>query len=250
MSATIKLASAIATVLATKYQEFLVKSDALNWKIAEAVFVAYESMDPKAQKKDKVGAILACLDASGHGSSRAAIKSRGTVEAMIQAVRARPALSDLSGLGAVETRKRISYSAANQISGQALAAVNPKRETHERGKIAKAIQDTLENDSSMSSAQAKAIAKKFPMQKPRTPSPVITSNDPTILSDTAKIKNTGGHVATALEMPEEKFDGTIEGISTEWLEEHRRQIAEYSKRITRLAKASRKRDAQVAASAS
>lgn len=248
MSATIKLASAIATVLANKYQDFLVKSDALNWKIAEAVHTAYVSMDPKAQKKDKVGAILACLDSAGHGTSRAAIKSRGTIEAMLQAVAARPALSDLSGLGAADTRKRISFSAANQISGQALAAVNPKRETHERGKIAKAIQDKLGDDGSMSSADAKAIAKAFPLQKPRTPSTVTKANDPTILSDTAKIKNTGGHVATCLEMDESKFDSTIEGVSLEFLDQHAKDLAAYSKLVTRLRKARRLSDAKLEAS--
>ncbi len=248
MSASVKLASAIATVLATKYQDFLAKSDALNWKIAEAVHTAYMSMDPKAQKKDKVGAILACLDSSGHGSSRAAIKSRGTIEAMLQAVTARPALSDLSGLGAADTRKRISYSAANQISSQALAAVNPKRETHERGKIAKAIQETLENDSAMSSAQAKAIAKKFPMQKPRTPSKVTKVVDSTILSDTAKVTNTAGYVAACLAMDESKFDSTFEGISLDFLDQHAADLAAYSKRITRARKARRLSDAKLEAS--
>ena len=246
-----KLASAIATVLATKYQDYLIKSDALNWKIAEAVFTAYESMaDSKADKKDKITVILSCLDpvTKRHTTSTVAIKSRGTIEAMIQAVSARPALSNLSGLNKAETKKRISYSAANQMSGQALAAVNPKRETHERGAIAKAVQDSMSNGSPLTDRDAKAIAKAFPLQKPRKPSKIIKSNDPMILSDTAKVTNTAGHVATCLEMDESVFDSTIEGCSLEMLDQHAKDLAAYSKLITKARKARRLSDAKLEAS--
>tara|TARA_B100000470_G_scaffold216250_1_gene199341 strand:- start:21990 stop:22751 length:762 start_codon:yes stop_codon:yes gene_type:complete len=251
MATTVKLASAIVTVLTTKYQSFLVKSDALNWQIAEAVYAAYESMaDAKAQKKDKVSAILAVLDpvSKEHGASSAAIKSIGTIEAMLQAVAARPAISNLAGLGKAETKKRVSFSAANQFSGQALAAVNPKRETHERGQIASVVKEKMRDGASLTDSDARAIAKKFPLQKPRKSSPVIPSNDPSILSDTAKVTNTAGHVATCLAMDESKFDSTIEGCSLEMLDQHAKDLAAYSKRITKARKARRLSDAKLEAS--